>query len=295
MTIRHMRIFLKVCEMENSVTRAAKALYMTQPSVSQAIRELEEHYGVRLFDRLSRRLYLTPAGDRLRTYAQRIIRLCDDMEDNMRDQGEKGLLRVGASMTVGECLMPDIAEQFQSGEEGERLQVLVDASRNLTAKLKTNELDLALTEISEYDEALTAQLLFSDELRLIVPPRFPYRQDMTIEAEKLAEYPLILREEGSGTRDIFERIINDREIAVNRIWETTSTGALIRAVSRGIGISFVPGLVACQAEKRGDVWTGSLSGVRFPQNFYLVYHRDKYLTKAAARFMGLVRECAGKG
>ena len=98
MTIRHMRIFLEVCRTMN-VTRAAENLYMTQPAVSRSIREMEKHYGVRLFERLNQRLYLTDSGRRMHAYAVHIVDTFDRMERELSDGDERGVLRVGASIT----------------------------------------------------------------------------------------------------------------------------------------------------------------------------------------------------
>ena len=105
MTLRHIRIFLAVCENGNNTTRAARALYLAQPAVSRAVAELEEYYGVRLFDRIGRRLYLTEAGRRMWEYAVHICGLFDDLEKGLRGWDEQGVLRVGASITIGSPVM----------------------------------------------------------------------------------------------------------------------------------------------------------------------------------------------
>ena len=107
MTLRHIRIFLAVCENGNNITRAAEQLLLAQPAVSLAIRELERYYGVKLFDRISRRLYLTETGKRFRNYAEHIASLYDLMERDLRDGDALGVLRIGCSITIGSQLMPD--------------------------------------------------------------------------------------------------------------------------------------------------------------------------------------------
>lgn len=112
MTIRHIRIFLGVCDHGCNTTRAAQALHMTQPAVSLAIRELEAYYGVRLFDRIGRRLALTEAGQRFQEYSRRIAALFDDMERELRNPDGLGLLRVGASITIGTQFLPHYIKAF---------------------------------------------------------------------------------------------------------------------------------------------------------------------------------------
>ena len=112
MNFRHLKIFLSVCEAGN-MTRAAKDLYITQPSVSQAITELEKYYEVRLFERFSHRLYLTPSGERLRTYAQHMLNLSEQARQDLIDLSHEGSVRIGASLTIGTYLLPGLISTFQ--------------------------------------------------------------------------------------------------------------------------------------------------------------------------------------
>ena len=140
MTLRHIRIFLAVCDNGCNVTRAAESLYMAQPAVSAAIRELEEEYGVRLFDRISRRFYITEAGKRFYQYARRMDSLSGDLEREMHDWGSRGVLRVGCSITVGTRLMPGYVTHFAKIYPEIAVQVLVEQSEGLEKKLLHNEL-----------------------------------------------------------------------------------------------------------------------------------------------------------
>lgn len=118
MTLRHMRIFLEVCNNGCNATKAAEAQHMTQPAVSPAIKELEQHYGTILFDRIGRRLQLTEAGARLLEYAKRICTCFDDMEQQMHGWDTAGILRVGASITIGSLFLPACVKAFQRLSRG---------------------------------------------------------------------------------------------------------------------------------------------------------------------------------
>ena len=113
-TIRHIRIFLEVCRTMN-VTRAAENLYMTQPAVSRSIHEIEQVYGVRLFERLNQRLYLTDSGRRMRAYAVHIVDTFDQMERELSDGDERGMLRIGASITLGNYELPGVVRPHEAG------------------------------------------------------------------------------------------------------------------------------------------------------------------------------------
>ena len=121
MTIRHIRIFLEVCRTMN-VTRAAENLYMTQPAVSRSIHEIEQVYGVRLFERLNQRLYLTDSGRRMRAYAVHIVDTFDQMERELSDGDERGMLRIGASITLGNYELPGVVRRMKQERPSLRLQ-----------------------------------------------------------------------------------------------------------------------------------------------------------------------------
>ena len=137
MTIRHIRIFLEVCRTMN-VTRAAENLYMTQPAVSRSIHEIEQVYGVRLFERLNQRLYLTDSGRRMRAYAVHIVDTFDQMERELSDGDERGMLRIGASITLGNYELPGVVRRMKQERPSLRLQATVanvDTLKELSAAL----------------------------------------------------------------------------------------------------------------------------------------------------------------
>ena len=164
MTLRHIRIFLAVCENGNNTTRAARALYLAQPAVSRAVAELEEYYGVRLFDRIGRRLYLTEAGRRMWEYAVHICGLFDDLEKGLRGWDEQGVLRVGASITIGSQFLPGYVDAFRAAHPGVDVRVWVGPSEQLEEKLLHNTLDVALMEGPVHGSALTAEEYMADTL-----------------------------------------------------------------------------------------------------------------------------------
>ena len=124
MTLRHMRIFQKIYETQ-SVTRAAEALHMTQPAVTRALQELEKYYGLRLFERLNRRLTVTEAGRRMYDYALHLTETFDTMEKSLRDGERQGVLRVGASVRLGCSLLPQLARTFQEEHPGVEVRVRI--------------------------------------------------------------------------------------------------------------------------------------------------------------------------
>ena len=165
MTLRHMLIFRTVCETDCNATRAAEALHMTQPAVSLAIKELECYYGVRLFDRIGRRLQITDAGRQFLQYAIHISDLFADMETGLRNWGTRGMLRVGASITIGSQFMPSYVKAFSGQFPGIDVRVVIEQADRLEKKLLANELDCALTEGIAHDPSIVSQAYMEDRLR----------------------------------------------------------------------------------------------------------------------------------
>lgn len=285
MTLRHLKIFLAVCQWGCNTTRAAKALHTSQPAVSLAVKELEDHYGVRLFDRMGRRLSLTGAGQRMLEYASRVTAVFQDMEREMRDFDALGILRVGASMTIGTIYLPGYVKAFTQGRPGLTVHVSVGPTPLMEEKLLSNSLDLALTEGPVHSQALVSREYMWDYLQVICPPEFPWRQGETVTLEEFAAQPFALRERGSGTREVFDRELERAGLTVEPLWEATSTAALLNAVIEGLAIAVLPERLVESAVRLGQVTPIKVEGLDFKRSYYLVHHRDKVLSGSARGFM----------
>lgn len=289
MTIRHIKIFLSVFQNGCSATKAAESLHMTQPAVSLAIHELEQYYGVILFDRIERRLKITEAGLRFQTYAAHISALFDDMERGMRDWDAFGLLRVGASITIGSQLLPHYVKTYCNLYPGTEVKVWIAPSEQLEKKIIDNELDFALIEGVPHTDVLISEEYMEDRLVVIGPAdeAFPKKKKMTI--GEFQQQKFLLRERGSGTREVFDRVIESAGFSVSPVWEAMSTTALVNAVINGLGIAVLPRRMAAEPLERGMVAEIQVEGLDFFRKFRIIYHKDKYLTSAAKAFIELCR------
>lgn len=145
MTLRHLRIFVAVCTW-GSITRAAEKLHMAQPSVSLAIRELEEYYQLQLFDRISRKLYLTGDGERFLKYASHITSLFDEMENSMEHWSDMESMSIGSSITIANSLLCECLHSYKLEYPKRQIQILIENSMILEESIVSNQLDLALIE-----------------------------------------------------------------------------------------------------------------------------------------------------
>lgn len=292
MTLRHMKIFLAVCDQGYNTTRAAQALHMTQPAVSLAIHELEQYYGVVLFDRMGRRLRITEVGKRLAAYAAHIVSLFDDMERQLRDWNRFGLLRVGSSITIGSQFLPGYVKTFCSQHPGAEIQVTVAPSEPLEEKLLENTLDLVLMEGVPHHPALVSEEYMEDHLSVIAPADGRFAPGQVLSVEEFRAQPFLLRERGSGTREEFERVMEGAGCSVTPVWEATSTTALINAAISGLGVAVLPHRMVLGALERGLAVAVEVEGLQFRRKFRIVYHKDKFLTPQAKEFIALCKTYA---
>jgi len=288
-TIRHIKIFLSVWENGCNTTKAAEAMHMTQPAVSLAIRELEQYYGISLFDRMGRRLRITEAGQRFGEYCSHISALFDDMERGMRDWDAFGLLRVGASITIGSQFLPGYVKAFCGRYPGTNVKVQVASTDALEQKLLQNELDFALIEGIAHSPSLVSEEYMDDYLTVVCPGDGGFYHGQKLSIEEFRKQRFLLREPGSGTREVFDRAVENAGFTVEPIWEAMSTTALVNAVINGLGIAVLPHRMVIGPLEQGSVVAVNVEGLDFRRKFHIVYHKEKYLTASAKAFLDLCR------
>lgn len=289
MTIRHMKIFLTLCQNHCNTTKTAAELLMTQPAVSLAIKELEQYYGVVLFDRIGRRLKITEAGRKFREYAGHIITLFDDMEKGMRDWNSAGLIRIGASITIGSQLLPNYVKTFQSRCPETDVRVIIEPSDRLEEKIAESKLDFALIEGIPHNPFLVREEYMEDRLIVVCPANGKFRQGETITLEEFKKQKFLLRERGSGTRETFDLVIQKAGFSVTPLWEAMSTTALVNAVINGLGIAVLPYRMVLPTIQRGLIVSVNVEELDFRRRFNIIYHKEKFLTSSARAFIEMCR------
>lgn len=286
MTIKHMRIFLAVYR-NRSVTKAAAILNMTQPAVTRSVKELEAHYGVCLFERINQRLFITESGTRLYSHAIHLIEAFDHMEQEMKNWDMLGSIRIGASVTIGNYLLPQVVKEYQTQYPDMNVQVLIANGGILQKKLLDSEVDIVLLEGASGNPDLNMRPIGSDRLVLIIPPGHPLEHREDVGLDEILNYPLLLREKGSTVRTLVDNYFAIRNLSLQPVWESASTQAIVRAVSCGIGLSFLPEqLVETDAES-GNIVIKTITGVNLSREYYLVWHKKKHLTAALRSFIEL--------
>ena len=293
MTLNHMRIYLEVYRMQN-VTRAAENLYMTQPAVSRAIKELEKHYGVRLFERINHKLYITDAGHELYSYALHITSLFNEMERGFKNWDEFGILRIGASISMGTIFLPRVLSTMRKKNPDLHVKSTVANGYMLQKALLDDKLDFAVIECGIVDKQLNAEVISRDELIPVLPPD-SLLKDREVSLSELAEFPMLLREKDSAGRIFLDHIFALHEIRTEPVMESISTWAILQAVHTGLGISFLPRLLVEDTIRSGLVATCHVVDETFQRENCLVWHKQKFLTNSAKEAMSLFRKYCSAG
>ena len=212
------RVFLMVVE-KKSFSKAAKALFLTQPAVSFQIQMLEEHYGTRLFDRVSRNIILTEAGELLYKYATEMSDMQASLEKDMQELNNTilGRLRIGASVTIGEYIAPYILGNFKKHYPKVTLSLEVANSDEIEMAIHDTSLDIGLVEGPPVDKDLESVPFLDDELVVITSVDHPWSKLESISIFELDQYPYISREKGSGTRAEIEQHLKAAGFSPNNL------------------------------------------------------------------------------
>lgn len=282
-TIRQFEAFIATAEFKK-MSEAAKHLYISQPTISQIISELEKEYNTKLFERHTKELRITPAGSLLLKSAREIIAINKALEQNMKTINSIRPLRIGATLTVGTNIMGKITERMNELYPDIDITVQITNTETIEQLLLNNELDIALVEGIISNIKLVTNPMFLDKLCIISGKSHPFASCLRLHAEDLANQDFILREKGSGTRAIFETFMKTRNIPYRVKWESTSTPAIIDAVSRNLGLGFLSERCISRKIAEGSLVRCPVEELTLERFFYLCYNRSHPLTSQMQDF-----------
>lgn len=285
MTLRHFQIFVAVCDQMN-MTLAATHLYMSQSAVSQAIAELERHYELRLFERLSKKLYLTQGGQSLLGYARHILRLQLDAEEAMRHLSKGSKVRIGASVTIAATLLPALVCRIAKAQPQLPLDMVEENTAELEKWILHDQLDLAFVEGDIHASDLLCYPFAEDTLLLVCGPTHPLAGQAEVSTTQLMQENFILRELGSGTRQTFEDGMRRLALSWHSSWTCNNTESIKAALVAGLGISALSARSVAPELQNGTLSALHVPNLQFKRQFKLVYHKNKYITPAMQTVIG---------
>ncbi|WP_234124951.1 LysR family transcriptional regulator [Clostridium hydrogenum] len=286
MSLRHFKIFVAVCEKMN-MSKAAEALFISQSAISQAISELENYYGVRLFERLSRKLYLTSAGEKLLGYAMHMIKLNEELESSMKALHEKGSIRIGASVTIGAYVLPKLVARFQNINAETDIKVYEENTEKIGKMILNDKIDIALVEGQISTPDILQIPFMKDELILICGHNHKFAKLKGVEPKELEREKFIIREKGSGTRKTFEDKMTEKKLNWEAAWICNNTDTIKMSVAEGLGVSVISRCSCLNELSRKILYEIPVKGVSFEREFKVIYHKNKYLTGTIKRFIEL--------
>lgn len=286
MTLKHLKIFIAVCE-HGSTTKAAKALYIVQPTISHSISELEQYYNVTLFDRINQRLVLTDIGRELLVKAKEIIAGFEEFESLATFHGGTPVVKIGASLTLGQTLIPKFLSLIETNGYNIYPQITIRQSTIIENELEQGNLDFAVVGGDVLSPYLNATPLSSD--RFVAVSFIDYDIPSSLTLEELVKYPLLLRERGSSSRDFIEKIAISKGLNIRAKMDSSNNQALIAAVYQSLGVSFLPESYAGGHIARGKFKEIKIKDISANRTNYLVVHKNKKLNQLQQQAFDLIK------
>ena len=291
MTLKHLRIFVTVYQ-EESITHAAQKLGMTQPATSLAIRELEEYYQTKLFERSGRGIRITEAATHLYSNAARLMSLYEEMNQEMKNWNTNGKLRIGSSISIGSCILPQLMSRFSKKYPDLDIYVKVDSSDVIEKNILETRLDFALIEGTVHSDKICSEIFLDDELIPICSRFHPLAGAKSVTLESLKNERFLMRDKNSGTRQLAESNFAVKGFHIEPAWESTSTAALINAVAAGLGISILPKRMLEKQLRMHQVFSFTIEDLDLTRYYYLVYHENKYISPTMQDFFDMTMKLA---
>ena len=259
-------------------TRAAQQLSLTQPAVSQHIKQLERELNIRIFNRVGNQIKPTSAGNIVIRYARRSIALHESMEQSILDeQRHRRRLTVGITHTAESNAVVEVLAQYSANNPGTSISIITESISNLYDMLRAYEVDLIVVEGKVRDNSLSSILLDTDSLVLIVAHDHPFAKKSVISIDELKKEPLILRRASSGTRNLFTAHLESQNISLdefNLILEVDNIATIKDLIRRGIGVSILARSACADELKKGKLAVLPIQNLGMVREINIIYHKD---------------------
>ncbi|WP_330925107.1 LysR family transcriptional regulator [Candidatus Sororendozoicomonas aggregata] len=291
-TLRQLEIFKAVAQC-GRVTAAAEVLFISQPAASMALGELEKHLGP-LFDRhQGASLSLNDAGRALLPKACELLDRAVEIEQQFNRDNfyQKGVLKIDSSSTIGNNIMPRIIGNFTEEYPGIRIDLMVGNSRHIVQRILDFDIDMALVEGICLHPDIDVTTWCDDELVIICSPLHRLANKSCIALAELADEPWLLRESGSGTREVFKEMIVAKIGAPKIKMELNRTEAIKQATADGYGLACISRLSVCREIESGSLATIKVDDLSLKRNFYLIRHKSKYISRVLQTFSSYLLSC----
>lgn len=290
-SFRQLEVFLATARLEN-LSRAAERLAMSQSAASGALRDLEDQFGIRLFERVGKRLQLNELGRALQPRAEALLEQARELEQSFERHEDLGRLKVGATLTIGNYLAVALLARFMREQPGARVSLEVGNTARIARAVAAFELDVGLIEGELHDPDLEVTTWRTDELVVFCAPSHPLARRRKLSDDDLRGATWILREPGSGTRQTFDRAMHGLLPELQVLLELQHTEAIKRAVEADLGLGCLSRITLEDAVAAGTLVALKVPGRDFSRHFYVILHREKYRSPGLERWLALCRVAA---
>lgn len=289
MNLNQLKVFYLAAK-HGSLSAAAEALYITQPAVTKGIQRLQEHYEIKLFNRFGKKMVLTDAGEVLYGIAESIFEMENQAEESLRDfqQRKRGFIRILSSESFGAYYLPFILDRFSRVNPKVRVSMDILPTELIVEKTAMLANDIGFISYPVPHKKLVAREVLEDSYQIIVPPGHPFTAKSFIEPEDLAGHSLIVHEKGSAPRRSTEEYIRRHNISVSIPLELSNNEAVKTAVEEGLGVAVITRRVVSKEIGMGSLKAIPLSDPAMTRKFYLIHHKDKYISRSLQSLIDMV-------
>ncbi|MES1981741.1 MAG: LysR family transcriptional regulator [Pseudomonadota bacterium] len=283
-TLRQLEVFVAIARLQN-VSRAAETLSLSQSAASTALGELERQFDCQLFDRMGKTLKLNELGKTLLPMAAALLDQATEIENVLQGNTALGLLKVGATLTIGNYLATFLIGSFMKLHEECQVQLHVHNTNSILQQVAHYDLDMGLIEGDCHHPDLEVEPWIEDELVVFCAPGHPLATRGAVDIAELLGDTWILREQGSGTRETFDHAMRHYHPQLNIRLVLEHTEAIERAVQSGLGIGCISRLALRDAFRRGSLVPIETPALDLRRQFLLVWHKKKYQTASMREFL----------
>lgn len=273
-TLKHLTIFKEVARVK-SMSKAAENLYISQPTVSQKIQEIEEYYHIKLFQRYSKTLGISEEGLVFLEHANKVLEEMNNIDEIFFNQKETINLRIGSTLTVANTLTPMLLDDIKQKNSRIKFQVYVDNTQSIENLILNNELDIALVEGDIHNDMIVHEPIIYDQLVLVCNRDHHLAKYDTIDIHQLEHESFILREKGSGTRALFEQVMNRHKVPYQVTWQCHSWDSVKQAILYNHGITLISIRLVEREVDEGIFHVLNLNDHTWKRMFSLCYHKNK--------------------
>lgn len=284
MNLNHLNLFYHVA-MYKSFTTAAEKLFLTQPGISKQIKDLENYYSCKLFERVGKKIFLTNAGEILFEATKSSFNILDSALQKIDDlnSNKSGNIKILSGYTPGIHLLPDSIFKFRELYSNITIHYDISTSSQVLDSLINNSIDLGITAM-EGDSRIVSIPFLDDEMILVVPINHSLSNKKIIKLEDLYKHDILLTKKGSATRQLADNMNHKFHLELNII-EFGSPFAIIKSIESGNGISIMSKFEVEKEANKSRIQIKSLKGFEHKRNFYLCYRKDKYIFSALKEFI----------